>query len=330
MKKLLVFMALTLTSLTIMPAYAKPEIVLTVEPEPTYEQMWAFETYMVNITLTILNLTEYSDYDLSGRVIADGIVRWRGTGQYHHGEAVTGYSYKLDEDVLALNASIEDPSFNFNLTLSKDAYLYGMKPFENVEILLSFDIFLEENNGTGVENGPLLGSVSSTYILLDDEKVEYLEGKILEMGTNVHAVTGAKGLPDFNRIKYESMVSAMNTSIISGNYVEALDQWERWDNKDRLRMLNAFSNHVDFQVEELEAFEGVETELEGIERELERAQIEYDLIEDKYFALLANNGKTKVELESTKQGLTTAITGIFLAAIVFFFLGRRINKTGDE
>jgi hypothetical protein len=323
MKKLRVFMVLILTALTITPVYGKPDLVLIVEPEPGYNQMWAFETYMVEIKLTGLNLTEYSEYDLSGRIIADGIVRWLGTGQYHHGAGVTGYSYMLDEEVLTLNASIEDTSFNFNLTMSKDAYHYGMKPFENVKILLSFDVFFEENNGTGVEIGPLLGSVSSTYILLDDEKMEYLEDMLLEMEAEVRAATSALGLPDFNRTRYESMVSAMNTSISSGNYPEAQDQWERWDNRDRLRMLNAFSSHVNLQVEELEALEGVETELE-------RVQVEYDLIEDKYIALLANNKRTISELESTKQGLTTAITGIFLTAMVFFFLGRHINKTGDE
>ncbi len=323
MKKQLVFIALILASFTVTPVYGKPDLVLTVEPEPGYNQMWAFETYMVKITLTGLNLTEYSEYDLSGQVIADGIVRWRGTGQYPHGESVTGYSIKLENETLRLNASIEDPSFNFNLTLSKDAYLYGMWPFENVEILLSFDVFFEEDNGTGAKIGPRLGSVSSRYILLDDEKVEYLEGKILEMTAEVHAATGALGLPDFNRTRYESMVSAMNTSISSGNYLEAQDQWERWDNRDRLRMLNAFSSHVDSQVAELVALEGVETELE-------RIQVEFDLIEDKYIALLTNNRQTISELESRKQELTTAITGIFLTAMVFFFLGRHINKTGDE
>lgn len=323
MKKLLVFMALILASFTIMPAYGKLDIVFTVEPEPAYDQMWAFETYLVNITLTGLNVTEYSEYDLSGRVIADGIVRWRGIGQYHFGEGGSGYSIYLENETLTLYASIDDPVLNFNLTLPRDAYLYGMWPFENVEILLSFDVFFEEENGTGVEIGPQLGSISSRYILLDDDKVGYIEGKLLEIEDEVHAATGTLGLPDFNRTRYESMVSAMNASIISGNYVEALDQWERWDNKDRLRMLSAFSRHVDSQVEKLEALEGVETELE-------RVQIEYDLIEDKYIALLTNNRKTISELESTKQGLTTAITGIFLSAIVFFFLGRRINKTGDE
>ena len=95
-------------------------------------------------------------------------------------------------------------------------------------------------------------------------------------------------------------------------------------------MLNAFSRQVNAQADDLVAFEGIETELEGVESELQRSQIEYDLIEDKYFALLSDNAKTKVELESAKQGITTAITGIFLAAIVFFFLGRRINKTEVE
>lgn len=323
MKKRLVFMVLLFASFTIAPASGKPDIVLTMEPEPAYDQMWAFETYLVNINLTGLNLTEFSDYDLSGRIIADGFIKWRGVGQYHFGEGGSGYSIQLTNETLTLDASVDAPVFSFNLTLSRDAYLFGMWPFETVEILISFDFFLEEENGTSVEYGPRLGSISSRYILLDDDKVDYIEGKYLELVAEVHAATDAQGLPGFNRTRYESMVSDMNSSIMAGNYIDALDQWEHWDEKERLRMLNSFSRHVDSQVEELEALEGVETDLE-------RTQIEYDLIEDKYIALLANNRKTISELETTKQGLTTAITGIFLASIMFFFLGRRINKTGDE
>ncbi len=323
MKKRLVFMVLLFASFTIAPASGKPDLVLTIEPEPAYDQMWAFETYMVNINLTGLNLTEFSEYDLSGRIIADGFIKWRGTGQYHFGEGRSGYSIRLTNETLTLDASVDAPVFSFNLTLSRDAYLYGMWPFETVEILMSFDVFLEVENGTGVDYGPRFGSISSRYILLDDDKVDYIKGKYLELVAEVHAVTDTQGLTGFNRTRYESMVSDMNSSIRAGNYIDALDQWEHWDEKERLRMLNAFSTQVDSQVEELKALEGVETNLE-------RIQIEYDLIEDKYFALLANNAKTKVELESSKQGITTAITGIFLAAIVFFFLGRRVNKTGVE
>ena len=322
MKKLLIFVALLLASFLIPSACGETDFVLTVEPEPEFDQMWAFETYLVNVTLTGLNVTEYSEHDLSGRVVADGLIRWRGIGQYHHGESVSSYSYKLENDTLTLSASFEAPSFIFNLTLSRDAYLYGVWPFENVEIFLNFNIFLEIENDDSLEFGPLLGSVSLNYLLLDDDKVEYLEDLILEMDEEVQTMTGALGLSDFNRTKYESMVSAMNASIMSGNYIEAQDQWERWDNKERLRMLSYFSGHVNAQTENLEALESVKTELE-------RIQIDFNLIEDKYIALLANNRKTITELDVTKQGLTTAITGIFLSAIVFFFIGRRSNNTGE-
>ena len=182
MKKLLIFMALLMTSSMIPSVCGEPDLVLTVEPEPEYNQMWAFETYWFNVTLTGLNVTEYSEYDLTGRVIADGIIRWRGTGQYHHGGGVTGYSYELDEKILTLNASIDDPMFIFNITLSKDAFIFGMKPFENVEISLSFDVLLEIEPDSW-EVFPQLGSVSSKYILLDDDKTEFMEEMLYEMAT---------------------------------------------------------------------------------------------------------------------------------------------------
>ncbi|MBT3284505.1 hypothetical protein HN807_12925 [Candidatus Bathyarchaeota archaeon] len=340
MKKKLVFMALILTTLSISPAFAKPELVLNVDPEPLYDQMWAFETYTVNISLTGLDISEYSEFDLSGRVIADGIIRWKGTGQYTHGAGVTGYSYNLDEEVYRLIASIDDPSLKLNLSLSQDAFQYGMKPFEDIELMLNFDVFFELNDEIGMDNLPLLGSVSSTYILMDNEKRDYLKDMLLEIEAEVHAATEAQGVPDFNRTKYVSIVSAMNASINSGNYLRAQDQWENWDEKDRLEMFEAFSRHVNSRVEEFESIEfelegveseldGKESELEGVESELDLAHIEYNLLEDKYFALITNNQRTISELESTKQGLTTSITGIFLSAMVFFFLGRRSNITGE-
>jgi len=44
---------------------------------------------------------------------------------------------------------------------------------------------------------------------LDDDKTKFIEEMLDEMATEVQSATGALGLPDFNRTKYESMVSAM-------------------------------------------------------------------------------------------------------------------------
>jgi hypothetical protein len=115
----------------------------------------------------------------------------------------------------------------------------------------------------------------------------------------------------------------MNQSLVIGDYTEALEQWEDWDNKGRLRMFTSFTNKVDDQSVEFEAFKETEENLENL-------QTEYDFLEDKYVAIFGENHQNLAELEATKQGLTTAITGVFLSAMVFFFLGRRSNNGADE
>lgn len=288
------------------------------DPLPLHGQLWASETYLMNITVPALNTSgpEYADLDLTGNLVFNGSIRWRGVGQYHHGDGVTGYSYELSKTYFQRVVNFDESSININVTLDKEAYRFGMKPFEEVQIIFRVDIYLEVDDGGEVLFGPLVDTKSRTLILVDDEKVEYLEDKFKELESEINLTLYANGLNEFNRTKYSEMIDAMNHSLAIGDYTEALDQWEKWENKERLRMFNSFTNKVNDQTVEFESLKETEINLENL-------QTEYDFLEDKYVAIFTDNRQNLTELEATKQGLTTAITGVFLSAIVFFFLGRR-------
>ena len=88
-------------------------------------------------------------------------------------------------------------------------------------------------------------------------------------------------------------------------------------------MFNSFTNKVNDQTVEFESLKETESNLENL-------QTEYDFLEDKYVAIFTENRRNLAELEATKQGLTTAITGVFLSAIVFFFLGQKSSNGVNE
>lgn len=304
--------------------FVSADIGMEFSPEPLHGQLWAFETYLINITGPEVNLSapEYAELDLSGNLIYNFTIHFKGVGQYHHGTGVTGYSYELSKEYIQQIVPIDEANTVVNVTLEKDAYLYGMKPYEEVQIIFKTDVYLEIIGEGAVTLDPLLESKSRTLLLVDEKKVEYLEDMFIDLQSEVNLTVTASGLEDFNRTKYLGYVESMNNSLAIGDYSEALDVWDSWDRKDRVRMFASFINNVDTQTEEL-------VELQEVEANLEHLQIEYDFLEDKYVAVFKESKLNLEELEATKQGLTTAITGVFLSAIVFFFLGRR-TINGDD
>ena len=298
------------------------DIDLDFDPEPLHGQLWARETYLLNITGPQVNLTDYSQLDLSGNIVYNGSIRWRGVGQYHHGSGVTGYSYDLSMDYFQNIESIEVEGTSVNVTIEKEAYRYGMKPFEEVQIIFLVETYLEVIEGDTQVIGPLVGSKSRTLILVDQDKVDYLDDKFNEMQSEINLTLNANGLDVFNRTRYSEKIDSMNHSLFIGDYTEALEQWENWDNKGRLNMFTSFTNKVNDQTVEFESLKETESDLGNL-------QTEYAFLEDKYVAIVGENRQNLAELEVTKQGLTTAITGVFLSAMVFFFLGRR-SRTGDD
>jgi hypothetical protein len=299
------------------------DIDISFDPEPLQGQLWARETYLLNVSGPKVDLSEYSPLKLSGNLVYNGSIQWRGVGQYHHGSGVTGYSYDLSMTYFQNIESLDAEGTSVNITLENDAYRYGMKPFEEVQIIFRLDVYLEGiEDGTTV-TGPLVESKSRTLILVDEDKVDYLQDKFEEMQSEINLTLYSVGLEEFNRSRYSDIIDSMNQSLVIGDYTEALEQWEDWDNKGRLRMFTSFTNKVDDQSVEFEA-------LKETEENLENLQTEYDFLEDKYVAIFGENRQNLTELEATKQGLTTAITGVFLSAMVFFFLGRRSNNGADE
>ncbi len=300
-------------------ATADADISVQVEPTTINNQLWAFETYSMNFTIHDLNLTHLTP---KGNITYHGNVKWRGIGQYHHGESVTGYSYNLDQISFSDTSNTSHPHMVLNLTLTRDNYLFGMKPYETIDITVSVEASIITSNTTGGTENVTIASFNHVYNLIDYEKVEYLEEKMGEMTSDVNLVTSTLGVESFNKSKYMAQITEMNASLQQEDYAESLDLWTSWDNRDRYRMFHNLINHVNERHPEYES-------LKTMEQDHEILLVEYEALEGKYLALLSSNKNTIAELDTAKTGLSTAITGVFLAAILFFFLGRNSGKEVD-
>jgi hypothetical protein len=222
---------------------------------------------------------------------------------------------------------LEEKNASFNITLEKDALDYGIKPYESVVITLKFDAFLVMSDES---LGPKIASKTCTYQMIDDTKISYLEGKYIEMQEEINTVINSSGLESFNRERYQSILAAMNISLTSGDYVEALDIWDDYNEDDRTDMIIGIITSSDEEYTELERLRDVEAQLDSLEQDLELLQSEYNQLENTYVVLANTYNKVNQELETAKGNLSTAITGVFLTAIGFYFLGRRGVKKEIE
>ena len=323
MKKLGPIIILVLYSFTIQTITADNSLDIKITPEPIYDQVWAYEDYLINATIRDFNLSEI---DLTGYSALPSdlsftlSVKWRGKGGYDFGESTTGYNYDLDEISLNQEVGLSVKSILFTLTLEKDAFEYLMQPHENVEIILSFSVNLVMGNGV---SGPRIVTQTITLYMVDEYKIDYLNGKYDEMRDEISTVIEATGLDKFNRERYLSLLNDMNSTLNQGNYISALEIWQDYDEDDRTDMIRGLIRATDEQSEEVQRLKMVEEQLLFAENQIELLENEYEQLEQQYAALLNTYHRVNAQLNAAKRNLTTAITAIFLTAIGFYFLGRR-------
>ena len=305
---------------------------IAVEPKPLHGQLNAGETYLFNVTvandgLSILPgqpteedpLIRYTGYL---NTVMD--VNWKASGSYDYGEATTGYSRQLDDMGLTnvveipVNGSILWDSFNH--TFVRDEFDFGVKPYETLEVIVKARIYYEVYNvSVGVDasrRGPLATEASITLKLLDDKKVKYVEGKYLDMASEVKPLKDVAEAEHLNVSRFMGYLADMNQSIEAGDYFSALKTYSKYDDKYRAQMISSLT-------EEASTSHGKTLSISQLEQELDFQNVTYNILEDKYVSLSRTYQAKQAELEAAKQSLSTAITAVFLASIAFFFVGRR-------
>ena len=323
MKKLIPLATLFFIIFVIPSVYAEPSLDVKIIPDPEFNQLWAYETYNINITINEFNISETDYYELSENEYSFGYdteIDVNRYGKYKYGGRSAGYTIIIPQvDPKVVHIDSKNNSITFNFTIDRDSYEYGLLPFEYLEIIISLKVELNISEN----NSDIISTKSLKFTLIDETKVEYFEGKYRDMRDEIDTVLQASGLESFNREKYENILNEMNTTLASGNYVEAIEIWEHYNEKDRSDMINGMVTASNTEFEELESLRDLQNHVELLEQDLEILQSEYDQLENTYVALANTYNKVNQELETVKGNLSTAITAVFLTAIVFYFLGRK-------
>jgi len=314
-------------------------VYIAVEPEPLYEQIIAGENYVFNVSVAndglLIAPGQPMEDDPSAlykgylHTVVD--IEWRASGSYDFGKATSGYSTQLDDMGLAnvievpVNGSTVWDSFNH--TFVRDAWDFGVKPYETLEVTVEARVYLEVyNESSGLDEswrGPLVAEKSTTLKLLDDTKVEYVEGKLLDIASEVEPLSGVAGAELLNATRFMGYLAEMNRSIEAGDYFSALKTYSKYDEKYRAQLISSLTEEASTSMEK-------SLVIDRLEQELGFLNVSYTVLEDKYVTLSRTYQTRQAELEAAKQSLSTAITVVFLASIAFFFVGRRSVGRGKR
>jgi len=327
MKRTAFLLSLIFICITTPSIYAEPSLELSFYPEAKYNQLWAYETYLVNVSINSFEPFNFSYVTDPVSLLYRVEIQWQGKGSYDFGSSTTGYNIGLMEKTVNLTTPLEANSVSFNFTNTKDYYELGRLPYETIEVQFIAKVFPVFEDGS---LGPQIASCIQTYVLIDETKVSYLEGKQAELIEEINTALKASGLEKLNRERYQGIIEAMNASMTEGNYVEALDIWQDYDEDNRCGLIKGIIRAAESEYAELQTLRQVAEDLRKAETTIDQLKSEYEHLEATYGALANAYNKVNLELEATKRNLTTAITAIFAAAILFYFIGTNIRHRRQQ
>lgn len=304
---------------------------IKIEPEALFNQLFHNETYIINVSFQNKNLTksfdqpveDNSELKYTGNVTIILQLNWAAKGSFDYGEATTGYQINLEQ--IHLNKSIPIPSSNstsnvkFIHIFKRDGFDFGIKPYETITLKLSVEVYYQVFNFTKNIDQKLIqgkiGGWSKSYTYIDNSKIRYIEGKLKDLVDEVELLNYLPRTDFVNKTKYLNFVDKMQSSFDDGDFSSSLDVYNKYDDRDRLELIRSLIREANSS---LKKAENVDAKI----NEIELLNTSYDRLEDKYVTLQNTYQGKLVELNNIKQNLTTAITSVFVSAIIFFFLGR--------
>jgi hypothetical protein len=304
-------------------------------PETNFEQIMHKETYTFNVSIRNLAFDylpcQSVDDDLAnfftGNLTTILEFKWVMTGSYDFGDSTAGYQKNLDQ--VKINTSIPCPPINrsswvlFNYTFNRDGFELGVKPFETLSVKVSAYVHYQVFNESAISLGEKIAGNSRSYTLIDKMKINYIEGKLKDLGNEVELVNIIPETTNLETRNYLEIFTDMKSSLEKGNYFSALEIYKDYEDKLRLKFIRSLISETNISLEKAK-------KTEEYIREIDFLETSYKRLEGKYVILQSSYQRKQLELLNTKQSLTTSITIIFIAAIVFFFFGRRSVKREES
>jgi hypothetical protein len=321
---------------------ADDEIIIlhyTISPEPKFNQIMHGDNLQFNVTLLNNSIRFIPGEPVdpknglikyTGNLIIENKIQWKLQGNYDFGSMTTGYTAILDKVNETRTISywgLDNISTSFNHTFTKDAFDYGVKPFESLFVTCEASVYYQYYNWSiGYDypfKGDLVTEKSFKLTLVDETKIDYIEGKLHDFKDELDPLLEMQYTLEFDQEEYIRLLDEMEEKFNTENYVESLKKYQRYDDRKRTDYIHDLIQEINTSLIKAELTQDFLNNVTVL-------QASYDLLEEKYVTLTDTYQIKLTELDEAKQAITTSITAVFLSSIIFFFIGRYSKKQGKQ
>ena len=220
--------------------------------------------------------------------------------------------------------------YGYNLT--KGPEIVGARPDENLALYQKVSVHLQTYNFTEGINRPNIGvtisTYKSTYYIIDTIKKEYVRGKYLDIKTEVELLDNLNSFDvNIDKTKYRNELNNINSSIAIGNYVNALELIQNFQQFSEPALIASLYVNLNQTGALADDYVALKPQFDQLAANFTVLRNDFNTLYDAYGLLNRQINQLNSELATQKQNYEILIAFTAMVAVfIGYVTGRKINN----
>jgi len=275
------------------------------------------------------------DERYSGNFTVESLIYLRKEGRLSYGGQSISYISFLNNTIQDEFQSLTIPPMNgttntiFRYDLTKGYEILGVRPDENLVLCQRVDLYVQTYSASeGMEQlhvGQRIASYKAKYYIIDAVKREYLRGKFQDIRSEISLLNRVNsGQVQINKAYYENILDAINSTIVNGDYVTALDKISNYYQFDQPVLIDLLYINLNSTGGMADQYVILKNNYNLLEIHYNQLQIDFTNVYNVYKLKAAEVEQLNVKLESLKQN-SYLLFGLSVSIMLSlgYLIGRR-------
>lgn len=275
------------------------------------------------------------DERYSGNFTVESTIYLRKEGRLSYGGQSTSYIYFLNNTIQHEFQSLTIPPINettntiFRYNLTKGYEILGVRPDENLVLYQRVYLYVQTYSASeGMDQlhvGQRITSYKTTCYIIDTVKREYLRGKFQDIRSEISLLNRVNSRQvQINKAYYENILDAINSTIVNGDYVTALDKISNYYQFDQPVLIDLLYINLNSTGGMADQYVILKKNYDNLEANYNQLQTDFMDVYNEYGLKAAEVEQLNMKLESLKQN-SYLLFGLSVSIMLSlgYLIGRR-------